>query len=247
MLDLAGIPLRSRDRTLADPLVIAGGPCAQNPEPLAPFVDVFVLGRRGTESAAGLRPVAGFEGVAWRGQSGQGRGGRSEPPCCWKWPARCRSATCPRFYEPEYREGRFVALHRLHPDAARHDRAGGASRFRRHTAAHPAHSYRTSSACTTGSPSRSCAAVPGSAASARARRSSGRCACARWTRSCKRRWKATDHTGFNEISLLSLVLQRLSAFRRTDPPAQGSLRTAGCEHLGAQPARERATPHDRRV
>ena len=44
MLDLAGIPLRSDDRTLDHPLVIAGGPCAQNPEPIAPFIDVFVTG-----------------------------------------------------------------------------------------------------------------------------------------------------------------------------------------------------------
>ena len=44
MLDLGGIPLHCVDRTMADPLVIAGGPCAQNPEPLAPFVDLFVNG-----------------------------------------------------------------------------------------------------------------------------------------------------------------------------------------------------------
>ena len=44
MLDLGGIPLHSKDRTLAHPLVIAGGPGAQNPELLAPFVDLFVIG-----------------------------------------------------------------------------------------------------------------------------------------------------------------------------------------------------------
>ncbi len=44
MLDLGGIPLTSDERTLADPLVIAGGPCAQNPEPVANFIDVFVVG-----------------------------------------------------------------------------------------------------------------------------------------------------------------------------------------------------------
>ena len=44
MLDLGGIPLRAEARTMHDPLVIAGGPCAQNPEPLAPFIDVFVTG-----------------------------------------------------------------------------------------------------------------------------------------------------------------------------------------------------------
>src|SRR5262252_7051385 len=36
MLDLSGIPLRAADRGIGDPIVIAGGPCAFNPEPLAP-------------------------------------------------------------------------------------------------------------------------------------------------------------------------------------------------------------------
>lgn len=44
ILHLGGIPLRSRDRGESDPLVIAGGPCAQNPEPLSRFIDVFVIG-----------------------------------------------------------------------------------------------------------------------------------------------------------------------------------------------------------
>ncbi len=44
MLDLGGIPLRSRDRTQHDPLVIAGGPAAFNPEPMADFFDFFVVG-----------------------------------------------------------------------------------------------------------------------------------------------------------------------------------------------------------
>src|SRR5207248_11082691 len=44
MLDLGGIPLHCADRTVAHPLVIAGGPGAQNPELLAPFVDLFIIG-----------------------------------------------------------------------------------------------------------------------------------------------------------------------------------------------------------
>ncbi|ONI48031.1 B12-binding domain-containing radical SAM protein [Candidatus Epulonipiscium fishelsonii] len=44
MLNLAKIPIFSKDRTEEDPIVIAGGPCAYNPEPLAPFVDFFYLG-----------------------------------------------------------------------------------------------------------------------------------------------------------------------------------------------------------
>src|SRR5690606_28000994 len=44
MLDLAGIPLRRTDRLKGMPFVCAGGPCAYNPEPLADFVDFFMLG-----------------------------------------------------------------------------------------------------------------------------------------------------------------------------------------------------------
>ncbi|MCL1952881.1 MAG: TIGR03960 family B12-binding radical SAM protein, partial [Oscillospiraceae bacterium] len=80
MLGLAGLPLRSADRPGLAPLVIAGGPCACNPKPLAPFVDLFVLGegeeasgellgllaghkRAGSSKAAFLRAAAQLEGV----------------------------------------------------------------------------------------------------------------------------------------------------------------------------------------
>ena len=44
MLDLAGMPIYSSERTIDDPFVCAGGPCAYNPEPLADIVDFFMLG-----------------------------------------------------------------------------------------------------------------------------------------------------------------------------------------------------------
>ncbi len=44
MLDLAGIPLTSDNRTDSDPFVCAGGPCAYNPEPLADIIDFFMMG-----------------------------------------------------------------------------------------------------------------------------------------------------------------------------------------------------------
>lgn len=44
MLNLSGIPLRSEDRGDNLPLIMAGGPCAMNPEPLAPFIDFFEIG-----------------------------------------------------------------------------------------------------------------------------------------------------------------------------------------------------------
>ena len=44
VLDLSQIPLHAADRTEEDPIVIGGGPCAYNPEPLAPFFDLFYIG-----------------------------------------------------------------------------------------------------------------------------------------------------------------------------------------------------------
>ncbi len=44
ILDLSQIPLHSTDRTEADPIVIGGGPCSYNPEPIAEFFDIFYIG-----------------------------------------------------------------------------------------------------------------------------------------------------------------------------------------------------------
>lgn len=53
LLDLAGIPLRAAERTDAHPLVIAGGPQADNPEPMAEFLDLVVIGD-GEHAMAGI-------------------------------------------------------------------------------------------------------------------------------------------------------------------------------------------------
>ena len=80
MLSLGGIPVLSRDRGDGDPVVIAGGPCAYNPEPLADFVEAFLIGdgeeatvemlraigagrRAGLGRAAILRALSKVEGV----------------------------------------------------------------------------------------------------------------------------------------------------------------------------------------
>ncbi len=65
MLDLGGIPLQAADRGEGDPLVVGGGPGAFNPEPLAPFFDCFVLGE-GEEVVHELVD-------AWRDSAGQSR------------------------------------------------------------------------------------------------------------------------------------------------------------------------------
>jgi radical SAM family uncharacterized protein/radical SAM-linked protein len=58
MLDLGGIPLRQVDRGEGAPLVLAGGPTATHPEPLAPFVDAFFIG----EAEQALPPAL----LAWQ-------------------------------------------------------------------------------------------------------------------------------------------------------------------------------------
>lgn len=44
VLDLSGIPIYAKDRTEDDPIVIGGGPCSYNPEPIADFFDCFYIG-----------------------------------------------------------------------------------------------------------------------------------------------------------------------------------------------------------
>ena len=80
LLDLGGIPLRACDRGEDDPCVVAGGPTATHPEPLAPFLDAVVIGdgeeafpalirawadgkKRGLDRAARLRALANITGV----------------------------------------------------------------------------------------------------------------------------------------------------------------------------------------
>jgi radical SAM family uncharacterized protein len=58
LIDLAGVPLHGAERGSTDPLVIAGGHCAFNPEPLADFVDAFVMGD-GEEVVSEINEVLG--------------------------------------------------------------------------------------------------------------------------------------------------------------------------------------------
>ncbi|MGD0880698.1 MAG: TIGR03960 family B12-binding radical SAM protein [Acidimicrobiales bacterium] len=72
LIDLAGVPVRSAERTDDHPVVVAGGHCVFNPEPLADFVDCFVLGD-GEEVVGELNEVL----AAFR--TGPGRGGAGSP------------------------------------------------------------------------------------------------------------------------------------------------------------------------
>ena len=57
VLDLAGIPLRAHDRADDDPIVVAGGPCAFNPEPYAPFFDAIDIGEGELSLPEGLKVI----------------------------------------------------------------------------------------------------------------------------------------------------------------------------------------------
>jgi len=97
MLDLGGIPLHARERKSSHPLVLAGGPCAFNPEPMSAFFDAFVIGEaeyclprvcrfltswkaaRGDRDSL-LKALAAMEGLyvpsqyKWEPAPGRGRG-----------------------------------------------------------------------------------------------------------------------------------------------------------------------------
>ena len=93
MLQLGRLPLYARERREADPLVIMGGPCATfNPEPLAPFVDLFVIGE-GEETLPRLLQVL---------EEGRERGLSREDRLVAA--AHVPGIYVPRFYEPEYQE-----------------------------------------------------------------------------------------------------------------------------------------------
>ncbi len=105
MLDLAGIPLESRDRGSTDPFVVAGGPCAYNPEPLAPFFDLIVLGE-GEQVLADLT-------AAYRDWRSSGASRREFLEGVRKIPG----VYVPSFFQPRYDgHGRFEGVDPLYPD-----------------------------------------------------------------------------------------------------------------------------------
>jgi len=69
MLDLGGVPLCSKDRSDSDPIVIAGGPCAFNPEPLTDFIDAFVIGEAEESILDIIKAIRETGGIGHRAKS----------------------------------------------------------------------------------------------------------------------------------------------------------------------------------
>lgn len=92
VLDLSGIPLEAKDRTEEDPIVIGGGPCAYNPEPVAEFFDIFYIGE-GETVYDRL-----FEVYKENKKAGKSRREFLEAAC------RIPGIYVPMFYDAEYHE-----------------------------------------------------------------------------------------------------------------------------------------------
>ncbi len=92
MLDLGQIPLTNDKRAKNDPIVIAGGPCAFNPEPLAHIIDAFLMGDGENATNEMLRAV------------GEGRRGNKSRLDILKALAKIPGVYVPSLYEASYKE-----------------------------------------------------------------------------------------------------------------------------------------------
>ncbi|MFH1847402.1 MAG: TIGR03960 family B12-binding radical SAM protein [Candidatus Omnitrophota bacterium] len=106
MLYLAGISLRSKDRGPEEPLIIAGGTCSYNPEPMSDFIDVFIIGE-GEESI--LRFIDKYKECR---TSGMDRRKLLYALSCLD------NVYVPALYRAEYVDDKFFKLFSLHENAA---------------------------------------------------------------------------------------------------------------------------------
>jgi radical SAM family uncharacterized protein len=95
LLDLAGLPIRSEERDASYPLVVAGGHACYNPEPMSPFIDVFVIGE-GEEAL--LRIIGTLRAT---------RGADRDTQLCAI--AQLEGCYVPRFYDVAYNSDGTVA------------------------------------------------------------------------------------------------------------------------------------------
>jgi radical SAM family uncharacterized protein len=119
IINLGGIELAATDRTMAAPLLVAGGPCCQNPEPMANYFDVMIIGD-GEPALPEIcdawlqekQRVLGRDGEFFLGNAGQRQREESLANIAKQLPY----AYVPRFYVPEYRNGRIHTLSRTRSD-----------------------------------------------------------------------------------------------------------------------------------
>lgn len=106
-VDLAGVPVRAAERRESHPLVIVGGHCTYNPEPIADFVDAVVLGD-GEEVVSEINEVL----VEWKA-SGRTEGSRTD---VLRRLASVPGVYVPAMYEVTYDGPRLVAIEPRYPE-----------------------------------------------------------------------------------------------------------------------------------
>ena len=107
MLDLAKIPLQSAARGVGDPFVVGGGPCVYNPEPVAEFFDLFIIGE-GEEVIEELTELF----VEWK--MAQYPGGRAE---FLRRAAQIEGIYVPSLYEVTYDGAKVIGVKPIVPEA----------------------------------------------------------------------------------------------------------------------------------
>ena len=106
ILDLAKMPLRAKDRGEEDPIVIGGGPCVYNPEPLAPFFDLFYIGEGETV----------YDDLLEAYKANQAAGGGKLD--FLKMAAQIPGIYVPSFYQESYHEdGTLASFDPIQPEA----------------------------------------------------------------------------------------------------------------------------------
>ncbi|HVN51442.1 MAG TPA: TIGR03960 family B12-binding radical SAM protein, partial [Acidimicrobiales bacterium] len=106
-IDLAGVPVRAAERRPEDPLVLAGGHCTYNPEPLADFLDAVVVGD-GEEVVGEITEVV----REWKA-SGRTEGSREH---VLRRLAQVPGVYVPSMYDVAYEGERLVSVAPRHPD-----------------------------------------------------------------------------------------------------------------------------------
>ncbi|CUU01897.1 radical SAM-linked protein/radical SAM family uncharacterized protein [Candidatus Kryptobacter tengchongensis] len=102
MLDLGGVPIFSKDRTEEDPIVIAGGPVACNPEPMSAFIDAFLLGDGENLLPAFLELVYNMK-----------KEGAKRDEILLTAAKTLQGVYVPKFYEPVYDDGKLKGMKKL--------------------------------------------------------------------------------------------------------------------------------------
>ncbi len=105
MMDLAHIPLYAHERDEAHPIVIAGGPCVSNPEPMAPFFDAMVFGDGET-----VLPRMAEQWLSWQKEDGKDR-----KALLRRW-SKLEGVYIPSFFKVRYDESGLQHLEPLYSD-----------------------------------------------------------------------------------------------------------------------------------